>query len=181
RNTILQLNVPDALRGRLMGVQMAVVTGGARVGGAEAGAVGAALGPGTPVVSGRPGCIGGAPLLAPPPPACRPPAAPPSPRGGARRCEAHPGGQGRLNRNARRTGRSAHARPATSAYPLPMSPPCSRSVAGNSRRGPISGAGLAGVRKGPRPMEDAVNASPADSGGRNAGAGARAAPRAGAA
>src|SRR5262249_19794747 len=27
RNTILQLNVPDALRGRLMGLQMAVLTG----------------------------------------------------------------------------------------------------------------------------------------------------------
>ena len=43
RNTILQLNVPDALRGRLMGVQMAVVTGGPRIGDAESGAVAAAF------------------------------------------------------------------------------------------------------------------------------------------
>ena len=34
RNTILQLTVPGALRGRLMGVQMAVVTGGPRIGNA---------------------------------------------------------------------------------------------------------------------------------------------------
>ena len=43
RNTIIQLSVPDALRGRLMGVQMAVVTGGPRIGDAESGAVAAAL------------------------------------------------------------------------------------------------------------------------------------------
>jgi predicted MFS family arabinose efflux permease len=64
RNTILQLNVPDALRGRLMGVQMAVVTGGPRIGDAEAGAVAAAFSPVTSVISGGLACIGGALLLA---------------------------------------------------------------------------------------------------------------------
>ena len=39
RSTIIQLAVPDALRGRLAGLQIAVVTGGPRVGDLEAGAV----------------------------------------------------------------------------------------------------------------------------------------------
>jgi hypothetical protein len=39
RNTIIQLAAPDALRGRLSGLQMAVVAGGPRVGDFEAGAV----------------------------------------------------------------------------------------------------------------------------------------------
>ena len=64
RNTILQLTVPDALRGRLMGVQMAVVTGGPRIGDAESGAVAAAFGPVTSVISGGLACIGGALLPA---------------------------------------------------------------------------------------------------------------------
>jgi MFS family permease len=64
RSTILQLNVPDELRGRLMGVQMAVVTGGPRIGDAESGAVAAAFSPVTSVVSGGLACIGGALLLA---------------------------------------------------------------------------------------------------------------------
>jgi predicted MFS family arabinose efflux permease len=64
RNTILQLNVPDALRGRLMGVQMAVVTGGPRIGDAESGAVAAAFSPVTSVITGGLACIGGALLLA---------------------------------------------------------------------------------------------------------------------
>jgi predicted MFS family arabinose efflux permease len=64
RSTILQLNVPDALRGRLMGVQMAVVTGGPRIGDAESGAVAAAFSPVTSVISGGLACIGGALLLA---------------------------------------------------------------------------------------------------------------------
>src|SRR5207302_8429261 len=37
RNTILQLSVPDAFRGRLSGVHIAVVAGGPRLGDAEAG------------------------------------------------------------------------------------------------------------------------------------------------
>ena len=41
RNTILQLNTPDHLRGRLSSVHIAVVTGGPALGDAEAGAVAA--------------------------------------------------------------------------------------------------------------------------------------------
>jgi MFS family permease len=64
RNTIIQLAVPDALRGRLMGVQMAVVTGGPRIGDAESGAVAAAISPAASVISGGLACIAGALLLA---------------------------------------------------------------------------------------------------------------------
>jgi predicted MFS family arabinose efflux permease len=63
RSTIIQLAAPDALRGRLMGVQMAVVTGGPRIGDAESGAVASAFGPITSVVSGGLACIAGALLL----------------------------------------------------------------------------------------------------------------------
>ena len=44
RSTMLQLTTPDRLRGRLSAVQIAVVTGGPRVGDAESGLVAAALG-----------------------------------------------------------------------------------------------------------------------------------------
>jgi MFS family permease len=64
RSTILQLTVPDPLRGRLMGLQMAVVTGGPRIGDLESGTVAAAFSPVTSVVSGGLACIGGALLLA---------------------------------------------------------------------------------------------------------------------
>ena len=64
RNTIIQLSVPDALRGRLMGVQMAVVAGGPRIGDAESGAVAAAFGTTVSVVSGGLACIAGALALA---------------------------------------------------------------------------------------------------------------------
>jgi MFS family permease len=64
RGTIIQLAVPDALRGRLMGMQMAVVTGGPRIGDAESGAVANAFGATTSVVSGGLACIAGALLLA---------------------------------------------------------------------------------------------------------------------
>ncbi len=64
RNTIIQLAVPDALRGRLMGLQMAVVTGGPRIGDLESGAVANAFGDTTSVVSGGLACIVGALLLA---------------------------------------------------------------------------------------------------------------------
>ncbi len=64
RSTIIQLTVPDALRGRLMGLQMAVVTGGPRIGDAETGGVAAAFGPLTSVVSGGLACIAGALVLA---------------------------------------------------------------------------------------------------------------------
>lgn len=64
RHTIIQLSVPDSLRGRLMGVQMGVVTGGPRVGDIESGAVANAFGNTAAVVSGGLACIAGALLLA---------------------------------------------------------------------------------------------------------------------
>jgi hypothetical protein len=67
RNTIIQLAVPDALRGRLSGLQIAVVAGGPRVGDLEAGAVAAAFGDTVSVVSvvsGGLACIAGALVLA---------------------------------------------------------------------------------------------------------------------
>jgi predicted MFS family arabinose efflux permease len=64
RNTIIQLAVPDALRGRLTGLQMAVVAGGPRVGDVEAGAVAAGFGDTVSVVSGGLACIVGAVVLA---------------------------------------------------------------------------------------------------------------------
>ena len=64
RNTILQLAVPDALRGRLAGLQIAVVTGGPRIGDLEAGAVATGFGTTVSVVSGGLACIAGALLLA---------------------------------------------------------------------------------------------------------------------
>jgi predicted MFS family arabinose efflux permease len=64
RGTIIQLAAPDALRGRLMGVQMAVVTAGPRIGDAESGAVASAFGATASVVSGGLACIGGALILA---------------------------------------------------------------------------------------------------------------------
>ena len=59
RSTIIQLAVPDALRGRLAGLQIAVVTGGPRVGDLEAGAVATAFGNTVSVVSGGLACIAG--------------------------------------------------------------------------------------------------------------------------
>jgi MFS family permease len=57
RNTILQLSVPDGLRGRLSSVHIAVVTGGPQLGDAEAGAVAAVTSPRFSVVSGGVACI----------------------------------------------------------------------------------------------------------------------------
>jgi len=64
RNTIIQLAVPDALRGRLSGLQIAVVTGGPRIGDLESGAVAAGFGDTVSVVSGGLACIAGALVLA---------------------------------------------------------------------------------------------------------------------
>jgi MFS family permease len=64
RSTIVQLAVPDALRGRLTGLQISVVTGGPRLGDVEAGAVAAAFGDTAAVVSGGLACVAGALLLA---------------------------------------------------------------------------------------------------------------------
>jgi hypothetical protein len=64
RNTILQLSVPDALRGRLSGIHIAVVTGGPRLGDMEAGSVAALAGPRLAVVSGGLAAVAGVALIA---------------------------------------------------------------------------------------------------------------------
>ncbi len=64
RNTILQLSVPDALRGRLSGIHILVVTGGPRLGDLEAGLVAQAFSPTISVVSGGLLCMAGTGLLA---------------------------------------------------------------------------------------------------------------------
>jgi predicted MFS family arabinose efflux permease len=63
RSTIIQRAVPDALRGRLTGLDIAVVTGGPRLGDLEAGAVAAAFGNATSVISGGLACIASAAAL----------------------------------------------------------------------------------------------------------------------
>lgn len=64
RNTMVQLLVPDRLRGRLSALQIAVVTGGPRLGDLESGAVATGLGTEVAVVTGGLACIVGAALLA---------------------------------------------------------------------------------------------------------------------
>lgn len=64
RNTIIQFAAPDSMRGRLQGVQMAVVAGGPRLGDLEAGAVATAFGDTVSVVSGGLACVAGALLVA---------------------------------------------------------------------------------------------------------------------
>ncbi|HEX6332166.1 MAG TPA: MFS transporter [Actinomycetota bacterium] len=64
RNTILQLTVPDHLRGRLSGIHIMVVTGGPRLGDLEAGLVAAAFSATASVVSGGLLCIVGAVAVA---------------------------------------------------------------------------------------------------------------------
>jgi MFS family permease len=64
RNTIIQFAGPDGMRGRLMGVQMAVVAGGPRLGDLEAGGVATAFGDTVSVVSGGIACVAGALLCA---------------------------------------------------------------------------------------------------------------------
>jgi MFS family permease len=64
RNTIIQFAGPEGMRGRLMGVQMAVVAGGPRLGDLEAGAVATAFGDSVSVVSGGLACIAGALVVA---------------------------------------------------------------------------------------------------------------------
>jgi MFS family permease len=57
RNLIRQLETPDYLRGRMMGVNMVFFMGGPQLGEAEAGLVGNWLGPVFSVVSGGVGCL----------------------------------------------------------------------------------------------------------------------------
>jgi MFS family permease len=63
RGTILQLEAPDALRGRLSSVHTAVVTGGPRLGDFEAGAVASLSNAQISVVSGGLGCLIGVGLV----------------------------------------------------------------------------------------------------------------------
>lgn len=63
RNTILQTAVPDALRGRLSSMHIAVVTGGPRLGDLEAGAVASLTTPRVSVVSGGLACTLGVVVL----------------------------------------------------------------------------------------------------------------------
>lgn len=64
RGTILQLETPDRLGGRLFAIQTAVVTGGPRLGDAEAGAVASLTSVPVSVVSGGLACVAGALILA---------------------------------------------------------------------------------------------------------------------
>jgi MFS family permease len=64
RSAILQLSVPDALRGRLSALHIMVVAGGPRLGDFEAGAVASLVSPWFAVVSGGAVCVIGALLLA---------------------------------------------------------------------------------------------------------------------
>ncbi len=64
RGTILQLQVPDRLRGRLNALNIAVVTGGPRLGDLEAGVVASATTAQFSVVSGGLACIAGVAMLA---------------------------------------------------------------------------------------------------------------------
>ncbi|MGD1012691.1 MAG: MFS transporter [Acidimicrobiales bacterium] len=64
RSTILQLEAPEALRGRLSSIHTAVVTGGPRLGDFEAGGVAALSTPQISVVSGGLGCLVGVGLVA---------------------------------------------------------------------------------------------------------------------
>ena len=64
RNTILQVNVPDDLRGRMSGVHILVVAGGPRIGDVEAGLVAALTSPTISVITGGLACIVGVLVLA---------------------------------------------------------------------------------------------------------------------
>jgi MFS family permease len=63
RGTILQLQVPDRLRGRLNALNIAVVTGGPRLGDLEAGVVAAAVNVQFSVISGGLACMAGVAVL----------------------------------------------------------------------------------------------------------------------
>ena len=64
RGTILQLSVPDELRGRLSGIHIMVVVGGPRLGDLEAGLVAQAFTPTISVVSGGVLCLAGTAAIA---------------------------------------------------------------------------------------------------------------------
>jgi hypothetical protein len=64
RGTMLQLAVPDSWRGRMSALNIMVVTGGPRLGDAEAGVVAGVFTPAISVISGGVGCLVGAAALA---------------------------------------------------------------------------------------------------------------------
>jgi MFS family permease len=64
RSAILQLSVPDHLRGRLSAIHILVVTGGPRLGDFEAGMVAQAFTPFVSVVSGGVACLAGVAVIA---------------------------------------------------------------------------------------------------------------------
>ena len=64
RNTVLQMSVPDPLRGRLSAIYTAVVSGGPRLGDLEAGAVAAAVSTPFSIASGGVACVVGAIVIA---------------------------------------------------------------------------------------------------------------------
>jgi hypothetical protein len=64
RSTILQMTVPDELRGRLGGIFMLVVAGGPKLGDLEAGLVASAFTPTISVISGGIACMVGAVIVA---------------------------------------------------------------------------------------------------------------------
>ena len=64
RSAILQSSVPEALRGRIASLQIAVVEGGPRLGDLESGAVATAVSTQFSVVSGGLACMAGAVVLA---------------------------------------------------------------------------------------------------------------------
>ena len=64
RGTILQLSIPDRMRGRLSAIQIAVVTGGPRLGDAEAGAVAGLWGVRASAWSGGAACVAGVAAIA---------------------------------------------------------------------------------------------------------------------
>jgi uncharacterized membrane protein YraQ (UPF0718 family) len=57
RNLIRQVETPDRLRGRMVGVNMVFFIGGPQLGELEAGLVANALGPTVAVVTGGLGCV----------------------------------------------------------------------------------------------------------------------------
>jgi MFS family permease len=64
RNTILQLSIPDSVRGRMSAFNLMVVTGGPRLGDVEAGVVAYLVNPVFSVVSGGVACVAGILVLA---------------------------------------------------------------------------------------------------------------------
>jgi MFS family permease len=95
RSTILQVTVPDRLRGRLASIFMLVVAGGPKLGDLEAGLVASAFTPTVSVVSGGVACIVGAVLCAAAYPELRryragPAASPGEPSGAEGRAAAGP-------------------------------------------------------------------------------------------